>query len=130
VKATTSRNTIARTRILALLGQAEMALSHHQVQEQLNGLCNRVTIYRVLDRLEEEGLIHKTSGLNGEAKYAACQRCDHQEGKHQHHHLHFNCTVCQKTYCLETTVPQITLPQGYSLDNLNLVATGTCPTCR
>ncbi len=130
MKNVSSRNTIARTRILEILKSATSALSHHELQELLCGLCNRVTVYRVLDRLEEEGLIHKTSGLNGEAKYALCQHCAHDHGVHNHHHLHFNCIRCQKTFCLETIIPKIELPNVYQIQALNLVASGICPECQ
>lgn len=47
------RNTIAKTKILDLINTAEVALSHAEIETLLDGLCNRVTIYRVLDRLVE-----------------------------------------------------------------------------
>lgn len=54
-----ARNTTAKTEILDLISQSEVALSHSEIQSALDGLCDRVTIYRVLDRLVEEDLVHK-----------------------------------------------------------------------
>lgn len=59
-----ARNTTAKTEILDLISQSEVALSHSEIQS-LDGLCDRVTIYRVLDRLVEEDLVHKVVNTDG-----------------------------------------------------------------
>ena len=47
------RNTLAKQAILDLISTSENALSHIEIQQKLNNLCDRVTIYRVLGRLVE-----------------------------------------------------------------------------
>jgi len=42
-----ARNTAAKTEILSLIEQSEVALSRSEIQSSLDGLCDRVTIYRV-----------------------------------------------------------------------------------
>src|SRR5690606_10364552 len=70
-----TRNTIARTEILNLINNSEIALSHAEIQKYLEGLCDRVTIYRVLERLTGEGLVHKIVNTDGVFKYASCHNC-------------------------------------------------------
>ena len=48
-----TRNTTAKQEILKLIANASQALSHVEIQQQLNNLCDRVTIYRLLSRLLE-----------------------------------------------------------------------------
>ena len=53
------RNTTAKSEIQELILSSSVALSHTEIKEVTKGLCDRVTIYRVLERLVEEGIIHK-----------------------------------------------------------------------
>lgn len=122
-----SRNTIAKTEILRLINRSGTALSHSEIQALLDGLCHRVTIYRVLDRLIEEGLIHKIATIDGTVKYAACHDCD--SAAHHHNHLHFNCERCESVTCLEDVEPSFNLPKGYKMYKSNFMVSGVCPQC-
>lgn len=122
------RSTQAKVAILDLFKQSDVALAHGDIQEQLDGLCNRVTIYRVLDRLIEEGKIHKVIDIDGVSKFMACVECK-DEHHHDHHHLHFSCKNCGEVSCLHHVVPRFTLPVGYEADDVNFMVSGTCPNC-
>jgi len=123
----TSRTTIAKTSILELIENADKALAHADIQHELGDLCNRVTIYRVLDRLIEEEKIHKVLDTDGIAKFLACSDC---EAEHDHHHLHFSCTKCDSVTCLHHVVPNFKLPQNYILEEVNFTVSGICPYCQ
>lgn len=122
-----SRNTQAKKEILNIFQLSTQAISHSELQNQLNGLCDRVTIYRVLDRLLNEGIIHKLSTIDGEVKYALCHTCS--GGEHFHNHLHFNCEVCHSVTCLEEVVPVFYLPETYKIKQVNFTVSGVCPKC-
>lgn len=122
------RNTQAKTEILNLINASETALSHYTIQEKVGDLCNRVTIYRILDRLEEEGKIHKIVNVNGVVNYAKCIQCK-EGGSHSHDHVHFNCEKCQSVTCLENVVPMISLPDHFFAHTYNFVISGICPKC-
>lgn len=124
----TGRTTVAKTEIDNLLSRSEVALSHSEIQEKLDGLCDRVTIYRVLDRLADEGVIHKIVNVDGVIRYAACQSCN--KTKHIHNHIHFNCEKCKSVTCLEGVRPEYTLPKGYQINDANFMLTGICPNCK
>lgn len=121
------RNTQAKTEILQLLHTADSALSPTEIQQKLDGLCNRVTIYRVLDRLEKEGKAHKIINMDGVVNYAKCNDCSKE--KHSHNHLHFNCEKCKEVTCIENIVPQINLPENFIAHHYNFVISGICPKC-
>jgi Fur family transcriptional regulator, ferric uptake regulator len=123
-----TRNTQAKTEILNLVNTSETALSHHMIQEKVGALCNRVTIYRVLERLEEEGLIHKFVNVDGVVNYAKCHSC--KEGHHFHNHVHFNCKKCHEVTCIENIVPKITMPSQFVIEDYNFVVSGICPNCK
>lgn len=106
------RNTTAKTEILDLISQSEVALSHSEIQSSLDGLCDRVTIYRVLDRLVEEDLVHKVVNIDGGVKYASCHHC---ETVHHHNHIHFSCEQCHSVTCLDDIEPSFKLPEKYKI---------------
>jgi Fur family ferric uptake transcriptional regulator len=120
------RNTIAKTEIQQLIITSPVALSHSEIQNSLDGLCDRVTIYRVLERLLDEGIIHKIINIDGIVKYAGCHSCSE---KHNHNHIHFNCEKCMTVTCLKNVEPSYNLPQNYKVSEMNFTLSGICPEC-
>lgn len=120
------RNTQAKTEITALIEASATALSHADIQDKLHSVCNRVTIYRVLDRLEEEGKIHKFVNVDGVVNFAKCSNCAEI---HHHNHLHFNCVRCRSVTCMENVLPDIKMPKNFEIHQYNLVLSGICPDC-
>jgi Fur family transcriptional regulator, ferric uptake regulator len=123
----TTRNTVARTKILEVINHSNAALSHSEIYAALHDACNRVTVYRVLDRLMDEGLVHKAVNIDGVVKYAACHDC---ETLHNHNHLHFSCEKCKTITCLDDVEPSFSLPDNYQVNEVNFSITGICPDCR
>lgn len=122
-----SRNTVAKTKIITLIADSKTALSHSEIQELLDIACDRVTIYRVLDRLIEENLIHKIVTVDGVVKYAACHDCS--SVKHHHNHIHFSCEQCQAVTCIEEVEPTFKLPERYKVHSVNFTVSGLCKNC-
>ena len=58
--------------LLELFKQGNNALSVVELVERFKGKANKTTIYRILDRLEDEGLVHSFKGRNGLTWYAKC----------------------------------------------------------
>lgn len=129
----TTRNTTARMAILELIKGSKVALSQPAIQHQLNGMCDRVTIYRVLDRLVDDGEIHRIVNVNGVVNYALCSSCDGHEHKHHNHnyeHIHFSCRVCNELTCLDSVVPHFTLPTGFVAEESFFTVSGICNNCQ
>ena len=124
-----ARNTIARKAIIDLINESNVALSQPAIQHKLNGLCDRVTIYRVLDRLFSEGLIHKVVNVNGVVNYAACNTCNHTH-THDHEHIHFSCRMCNELTCLDQVIPSFALPTGFQAEETFFTVSGICNKCQ
>lgn len=121
-----TRNTLARTTILEVINHSETALSHAEIHSKVGDLCDRVTVYRVLDRLINEKLVHKIINVDMVVKYAGCHNC----GKwHHHNHLHFCCEKCHQVTCLDQIIPSYKLPGTYKVREVNFTLSGLCPTC-
>lgn len=125
------KRTPIRVAVLRHLDEIEHALSQPALEEAFENRENRVTIYRVLRDLEEKGLIHRVFDISGTAKFAICQHNSCSAHAHHDEHIHFNCTVCNNVYCLDTlTLPSLPMPDGFELATVNLSATGICKNCR
>jgi len=122
------RNTVARTTILELITKSKVALSQPEIQKIVIGLCDRVTIYRVLERLVKEDLIHKIVTPDGIVKFARCSH-DNENHIHTHNHIHFNCEKCLAVTCLENIEPIFNLPKNYITKEVNFTLSGFCPNC-
>lgn len=122
-----TRNTVAKSAILELIKNSEVALSHTEIQKLTGDLCDRVTIYRVLDRLVAEDVIHKIATHDGTIKYAACHH--HDNHHHTHNHVHFSCEKCHSVTCLDSVEPSFSVPKNYLVKQVNFTLSGLCPDC-
>ena len=63
--------------ILHLFENKEEAISVVQLIELMHTKMNRTTVYRILERLEQDGILHSFNGKDGLKWYAKCQGCNH-----------------------------------------------------
>jgi Fur family transcriptional regulator, ferric uptake regulator len=121
--------TASREKILNLFLDQTGALAHGDIEKRAGEKFDRVTIYRTLQAFVEKGIIHTIPTADNSILYALCKD-DCEEGHHQDHHIHFVCTQCNNTYCLDNVVtPDIKLPTGYSASQIEVVVEGTCREC-
>ena len=122
------RVTEVRKACIRILKKAEGGLASAEIEKTLKGV-DRITLYRTLLSFEECGLIHHSVDAAGQKKYALCSdHCDEHE--HNDNHVHFHCTSCGTTKCLENEVPSdIRLPKGYQMSEVQFNVMGVCPSC-
>lgn len=128
LKAHNIRSTEMRLSVLDLFHSKNIALSKQDLEEQLSN-HDRITLYRTLKTFEDKGLIHKVFDTSDKVKYALCS---HVCNAHQHEdqHIHFECTICKQTTCLDDIpIPTIQLPKNYQIDNIALAIQGICNSC-
>lgn len=120
---------ITRTRlaVLGILRDSAHSLSHDDIAARLLALDvhhDRVTLYRTLDWLVEQGLAHRVSGPDRAWRFNSG---DDKAGPH----AHFHCDRCGHIVCLESIRPDesLALPAGYRPERAELVFHGTCPDC-
>ena len=122
------RVTEVRKACIKVLQSANGGMSNAEIENALNGV-DRITLYRTLLSFEESGLAHHSIDAAGQKKYALCSdHCDEHE--HNDDHVHFHCTECGITKCLDNQVPSnIKLPEGYRVSELQFNVMGVCPNC-
>jgi Fur family ferric uptake transcriptional regulator len=84
-------------------------MSQDAIEKKINVDVDRASIYRILNRFCEDGIVHKVVADDGKQYFAVCVRC---KDKRQlpDDHFHFRCTICQTIECLP-------VPVGFSVPN-------------
>lgn len=122
----TIRKTKAVQTILDIFHENREALAAIKLVEQLKGVMNKTTVYRVLDRLEAMGILHTFKGSDGLLWYA--MRSVASSSDQSALHPHFQCRECGKIKCLnqELFIPQI---PNHKIDSAELLLVGQCENC-
>ncbi|CAM1333165.1 transcriptional repressor [Tenacibaculum aestuariivivum] len=94
--------------------------------ENLSNLMNKTTIYRILNKLEEDGVLHSFLGNKGNKWYAKCNGCT--STVHHDVHPHFQCLNCNKIDCLtiDIVIPKI---KNRKIQISQVLLQGTCEEC-
>lgn len=123
------RRTQAMESVLGLLLEADRPLTAGEIVESpdLKGRCDPATVYRLLLRLEEHGILRKL-GLR--------DRAAHFTVRHAHtHDDYIICTQCGSIEELEMECPvealeaEISRKSGYTRLDHELEFFGVCPKC-
>ncbi len=120
------RTTSSTTAVLELLRAADGALSHEMIESRLTTPVNRSTVYRILNRFVEDGVVHRVVAADGRQYFAPCAGCEPK--RHAHDHPHFHCISCELVECLSEQM-EISLPQGYRSAEINATVSGYCSVC-
>ena len=102
------------------------AISTIELIKRLNSKLNKTTIYRVLENLVDDGVLHSFRGNDGVKWYAMCRNCT--KSTHEDLHPHFECIECGKINCLNTEViiPKI---QNHKILSSQILIQGLCEKC-
>ncbi|MDR2809404.1 MAG: transcriptional repressor [Tannerellaceae bacterium] len=89
---------------------------------------DKSTLSRTISLFRKKLLIHSIDDGSGSIKYSVCRSectCSLSDL-----HVHFSCTRCKRTFCLENiSIPEVQLPSGFLLENINFVLKGLCGHC-
>lgn len=136
------RPTKARTAVLNTLLNSHTALSQPEILSALQGVkeIDRVTVYRVLDWLHENALIHKISTDDRAWKYQlnAPKRSFKSPVTatpgmlNNHGHAHLHCQSCGTVLCIHELAAHI--PQAifdtYQVTHIEISLKGLCQDCQ
>lgn len=126
IRATGARVTRQRIVVLAFLLGQKKSLTHHEIHDHLAAeALDPVTLYRVLEWLTENELLHRIAGADQVWRFSA------GAGHHAHEHAHFQCNECAEVTCFtEVALPRkIKMPAGFQSQEIDLLIKGTCPHC-
>ena len=122
--------TESRKKILDLFLETDGALAHADIEKNTASAFDRVTVYLTLQTFVEKGIIHQIPTTDNSILYALCKH-NCEQGHHHDDHVHFICSNCDKTICLdEVTVPEVKLPKNFTKQQSAMVVTGICEDCK
>jgi Fur family ferric uptake transcriptional regulator len=124
------RTTEQRRQILDLFLNTGHALSHRTLEQNFQQKIDRVTLYRTLRSFVSSGILHTIPDEQATVKYALCVgSC--AEKNHHHNHIHFTCTNCQETSCVDyAQIPAIPELPGYEISTVKVIVEGVCANCK
>lgn len=105
---------------------AKHAICAADLTERFRQEMNRTTVYRILAKLETEGMLHSFIGKDGRTWYAQTQTCSGHD--HPNAHLHFQCEDCGNVKCLTDPI-HIPAPSGYKVKSAQVLLIGNCGEC-
>jgi Fur family transcriptional regulator, zinc uptake regulator len=130
-----------RRQVLRLVLEAEQPVGAYTLLDKLRSLRSGAappTVYRALDFLLEQGLIHKLERLNaflgcvetGQEEHAH----DHGEGQHDHPHQFLICRTCGTTAeisdpAISAALASASADAGFTLHRATVEAEGICAGC-
>lgn len=121
------RNTLSKEVVLAVLTNSKKAMSQDAIISKLEVDIDRATIYRILNRFCEDGILHRIVADDGKQYFALCIKCDKQSIPDNH--FHFRCVECETIECMPLEV-QFSVPRKYKVQRMNCVLIGVCKDCR
>ena len=122
-----SRKTKTVKLVLDLFESKNNAISVVDLVSVFKGKMNKTTVYRILNRLEESGILHSFTDRNGLKRYA---KGNQKPGsiKDSNLHSHFLCNDCGISSCLPLEIPIPSLPNT-RIDSSDHLLTGQCENC-
>ena len=120
--------TANRILVAEALHRAGRPMSMMELEDAI-GSIDKSGISRTLTLFREQRLVHTIQDGGDGVRYELCH--SHSDSHDEDAHVHFYCTSCRKTFCLEDVpIPEVALPEGYDGDSVNFMVSGICPDCR
>lgn len=117
-----------RLEVLEVFAKYNTAIPLSVIEKELSNF-NRITLYRTIKKFIASGVIHEIALSGEDNNFAICaDNCGVHD--HQHQHIHFKCEKCKSVQCVEIdTFPAIQIP-NYTINNVEIQATGYCSQCQ
>lgn len=116
-----------RVLVLSELQDASAPMSLSELEQRLTTL-DKSSIFRVLTLLSGHDLVHAIEDGRGITKYELCH--SHDNITDDDLHCHFYCMKCRQTFCFsDVRVPEVEVPEGFSIRGVNYMLKGICPEC-
>jgi len=123
-----ARNTKTVKLLLKLFDKENNALSVVDLVSILSQEMNKTTVYRILQRLEEAGILHSFIDKDGLKRYAKGDQRSSSSGN-QITHPHFLCEECGISTCLPLKISTPSIP-NYIIKSSEQLYLGQCKDCQ
>ena len=113
--------------LLQIFEESSDAISIVELADKVNGLMDKTTVYRILDRLEDSKILHSFVDNDGYKRYAKNEsQLNTSSGLEMH--PHFLCEDCGTSSCLPIKIP-IPNVSNYIIKSAEYLLKGYCKNC-
>ncbi len=121
-------NTKQREMLLTAIKYMRRSFSAQELHAQLNGEIGLTTVYRLVEKLAEEGVLIKTTRDNM-SEYQYIEPCENED------HFYLKCNRCGEMKHVDCERVQgltehIAHEHGFELTNSHIVINGICAQCK
>lgn len=120
------RNTKSVKSLLEAFEESDSAISVASLLKRFGKDMNKTTVYRILDRMEQSGVLHSFIGRDGDRWYSKYLK--NSSSSQMIPHPHFQCDACGKSECLSLDINIPSLPD-HKVDSAKLLLIGQCKDC-
>ena len=120
----------ARAAVIGLLDAQSCTMTAYEIEAALRDSgrsVGRASVYRILDELEEVGVVTKVELGRGQAGY--------EPARPEHHHHHIVCESCGRVQPfddagLEEAIGRVPADGGFEITGHEVILRGRCRDCR
>lgn len=121
-------NTKQKDLILNIIKKEKKEFTIKDVHSKINGKTGLTTIYRLVDKLVEDGILDKHIGKDNKTYYQYLEKCENKN------HFYLKCESCGKVVhidcdCIEDLSNHIMNHHKFKTDRKNIIINGTCDKC-
>lgn len=117
-----TRRSANRSSVYAILSETDQALRHKDILNILQGSCDRVTVYRALDRLMSEKKIIRFLAPNGNTYFGLSSKGLPADWVY----VYCICRRCNKIKRIKATIPAVSFSASFQPDNSIHLIEGNC----
>ena len=123
-----SRKTKTVKLVLELFREKKYALPVVDIVSIFANRMNKTTVYRILQRLEDSGILHSFLDKEGLKRYAKGDQRK-SNSTNQIIHPHFLCDDCGISICLPLEISTPSIP-NYTINSSDHLYSGQCQDCK
>ena len=125
----TNYETKQKETIIEAIKKQNKSFMVKDLYDTLNGKVGLTTIYRLLQKLEDEGLITKEVGKDNKTKYEYLEKCEEEN------HFYLKCDKCGTLThvdcdCINELSSHISKEHNFKLNKENIIIKGICSKCK
>ena len=126
-------------KVLSALGRSDKPLSAYDILDRArsDALKAPVQVYRALEKLSREGLVHRIEALNAFVACSDCAHAGHDHGKHEHAQHRPGFIICRDCGSVRefedervAAIAKDAAGLDFSVELVSLEVYGHCGACR
>ncbi len=121
-------NTKQKDSILNAIKKQKKEFAIRDIYNELNGNIGLTTIYRLIDKLEKEGIVKKITHQEDSFYYQYLEECNEEN------HFYLKCEKCGNLIhidcdCIKELYEHISLKHNFQFNKENIIINGLCSKC-